>query len=59
MLNSRPGTRQQASCPVVVAGGNVAGLGFVRSLAAARTCVVVLDTSLSTDIGGAPIRFRD
>jgi D-aspartate ligase len=36
---------QEGSCPVVVVGGSVAGLGVARSLAAARASVVILDTS--------------
>jgi D-aspartate ligase len=45
MQNAPPGTGQQTSCPVVVVGGSVAGLGVARSLSAARTSVAVLDTS--------------
>jgi D-aspartate ligase len=45
MQHSLPETGQGASCAVVVVGGSVAGLGVARSLSAARTCVVVLDTS--------------
>lgn len=36
---------EDGNCPVVVVGGSVAGLGAARSLAAARTSVVLLDTS--------------
>jgi len=45
MKYSPPSTGPDANCPVVVVGGSVAGLGVARSLAAARTPVVVLDTS--------------
>jgi D-aspartate ligase len=45
MQSSPPRTGQQASCPVVVVGGSVAGLGVARSLSVARTSVLVLDTS--------------
>jgi D-aspartate ligase len=46
VMHSSPSqTPQESSCPVVVVGGSVAGLGVARSLAAARTSVVVLDTS--------------
>jgi len=34
-----------ASCPVVVVGGSVVGLGVVRSLSMAKTTLVVLDAS--------------
>ena len=34
-----------ASCPVVVVGGSVVGLGVVRSLSTASSSIVVLDTS--------------
>jgi predicted ATP-grasp superfamily ATP-dependent carboligase len=37
--------RLEADCPVVVVGGSMAGLGVARSLAAASTSVLVLDTS--------------
>jgi D-aspartate ligase len=36
---------QESTCPVVVVGGSVAGLGLVRSFSAANTSIVVLDTS--------------
>jgi D-aspartate ligase len=35
----------ETDCPVVVVGGSMAGLGVARSLASARTSVLVLDTS--------------
>lgn len=44
----RPASDQllhDVSCPVVVVGGSVVGLGVVRSLAMAHTTVVVLDTT--------------
>jgi predicted ATP-grasp superfamily ATP-dependent carboligase len=46
MQSSPSWTGQDANCPVVVVGGSVAGLGVARSLSAARTSVVLLDTSL-------------
>jgi D-aspartate ligase len=45
MQTSPSGNSQDTSCPVVVVGGSVAGLGVARSLSATRSCVVVLDTS--------------
>jgi predicted ATP-grasp superfamily ATP-dependent carboligase len=45
MTNSPLRTGPDASCPVVVVGGSVAGLGVARSLSAARTSVLVLDSS--------------
>jgi D-aspartate ligase len=45
MQSSPSGTGQETSCPVVVVGGSVAGLGVARSLTAAHTSIVVLDTS--------------
>jgi len=45
MRNSPPATGPQTTCPVVVVGGSVAGLGVVRSLSDARTSIVVLDAS--------------
>jgi D-aspartate ligase len=45
MQISPPKTALEYSCPVVVVGGSVAGLGVARSLSAARTSVVILDTS--------------
>src|SRR5258708_2090569 len=45
MRNPPSATGQDTSCPVVVVGGSVAGLGVARSLASAGTSVVVLDTS--------------
>jgi D-aspartate ligase len=45
MQKSPPQVGEDANCPVVVVGGSVAGLGAARSLAAARTIVVLLDTS--------------
>jgi predicted ATP-grasp superfamily ATP-dependent carboligase len=45
MQKSLPQTGEDANCPVVVVGGSVAGLGAVRSLAAARTSVLLIDTS--------------
>src|SRR5271168_2807626 len=46
VMHSSPSvTAQETSCPVVIVGGSVAGLGVARSLAAAQTRVVVLDTS--------------
>jgi D-aspartate ligase len=41
-------TSKGSTCPVVVVGGSVGGLGVVRSLAAAGTSIVVLDTSRLT-----------
>ncbi len=45
MHSSPPEIGPDTSCPVVVVGGSVAGLGVARSLSAARTSVVILDTS--------------
>jgi predicted ATP-grasp superfamily ATP-dependent carboligase len=45
MQKPLPQIGEDANCPVVVVGGSVAGLGAARSLAAARTSVVLLDTS--------------
>ena len=45
MHRSPSQTPQESDCPVVVVGGSVVGLGVARSLAAARTSVVILDTS--------------
>jgi D-aspartate ligase len=45
MQISPPKTALEYSCPVVVVGGSVAGLGVARSLSVARTSVVILDTS--------------
>jgi D-aspartate ligase len=36
---------RDSSCPVVVVGGSVVGLGVVRSLSTANSSVVILDTS--------------
>lgn len=46
MLNFlTPAATTSESCPVVVVGGSVSGLGVARSLAPAQTSVVVIDTS--------------
>jgi D-aspartate ligase len=45
MRSSPPATGYETSCPVVVVGGSVAGLGVARSLSGARTSIVVLDAS--------------
>jgi D-aspartate ligase len=43
--SSLPLCSQESACPVVVVGGNVAGLGVVRSLSSTGAPVIVLDTS--------------
>jgi predicted ATP-grasp superfamily ATP-dependent carboligase len=45
MQKSPPPIGEDTNCPVVVVGGSVAGLGVARSLSAARTSVILLDTS--------------
>src|SRR6266481_9729690 len=43
--SSHPHHSQPDACPVVVVGGNVAGLGVVRSLSITGAPLMVLDTS--------------
>src|SRR5882757_841073 len=43
--SSSPLPSQEKVCPVVVAGGSVAGLGVVRSLSITGASLMVLDTS--------------